>query len=299
MKYNKTLALVPALLLAACGGSEQTMNEKVSPGSVVYSYPADGQPDVSPKADIVLRFSHAVTDDDADLQNKILVESQGQSVPFSISRIDGGKSLKLSPTSKLDELGTYSLTFSEPLIAEGGRQITTPNAVGNAGIQFETRGSFSGPASTTNSAEDFGIAWQVPANNSPFEAMNFSTFRLAMTHPVHPDWKALGGSIQLLDGNGDPVPAMVLVKGNRVTVDPCVVEDPRDCGSKNDVLDTSQTYTLRLDNLASLSSPKPTGSARRLHSHPARPAQPLYCSNRPLIQGWPRARQKTMRPDRF
>jgi len=31
MKYNNTLALIPALLLAACGGDEQTMNEKVYP----------------------------------------------------------------------------------------------------------------------------------------------------------------------------------------------------------------------------------------------------------------------------
>ncbi|SFE97592.1 Ig-like domain-containing protein [Marinobacter sp. DSM 26671] len=256
MKYNNTLALIPALLLAACGGDEQTMNEKVSSGSVVYSYPADGQADVSPKADIVLRFSHALTDEDADLQNKILLQSQEQSLPFSISRIDGGKSLMLSPSSELDTLGDYTVTFSEPLAAEGGRQIDTPNAVGDAGIQFETRGSFSGPASITNSAADFDIAWQVPANNSPFEAMNFSTFRLAMTHPIHPDWKALGGSIQLLDGSGEVVPAMVLVKGNRITVDPCVVEDPRDCGSKDDILDTGQTYTLRLENLASLTSPE-------------------------------------------
>ncbi|WP_338355482.1 Ig-like domain-containing protein [uncultured Marinobacter sp.] len=256
MKYNNTLALIPALLLAACGGDEQTMNEKVSSGSVVYSYPADGQADVSPKADIVLRFSHALTDEDADLQNKILLQSQEQSLPFSISRIDGGKSLMLSPSSELDTLGDYTVTFSEPLAAEGGRQIDTPNAVGDAGIQFETRGSFSGPASITNSAADFDIAWQVPANNSPFEAMNFSTFRLAMTHPIHPDWKALGGSIQLLDGSGEVVPAMVLVKDNRITVDPCVVEDPRDCGSKDDVLDTGQTYTLRLENLASLTSPE-------------------------------------------
>ena len=256
MKYNKTLALIPALLLAACGGDEQTMNEKVSPGSVVYSYPADGQPDVSPKADIVLRFSHALTDEDTDLQNKILLESQGQSLPFSISRIDGGKSLKLSPTSKLDVLGEYTVTFSEPLAAEGGRQIDTPNAVGDAGIQFKTRGSFSGPADLTNSATDFDIAWQVPATDSPFEVVNFSTFRLAMTQPVHPEWKALGGSIQLLDGSGEAVPAMVLVKGNRITVDPCVVDDPQQCGSKDDVLDTSQTYTLRLENLASLTDPQ-------------------------------------------
>ena len=256
MKHYKILALVPALLLAACGGDEQTVNETTSPGSVVYSYPADGQADVSPKADIVLRFSHAVTDEVADLQNKILVESQGQAVAFSINRVDGGKSLKLSPTSELDQLGAYTVTFNEPLMAEGGRKIDIPNAVGDAGIQFETRGSFSGPASKTNLAEAFGIAWQVPANNSPFEVMNFSTFRMAMTHPVHPEWQALGGSIKLLDGNGDEVPTTVLVKGNRITVDPCVVEDPRECGSKNDVLDTNQTYTLQLDNLASLTSPQ-------------------------------------------
>ncbi len=30
MKYNKTLALVPALLLAACGGDEETMNETIN-----------------------------------------------------------------------------------------------------------------------------------------------------------------------------------------------------------------------------------------------------------------------------
>ena len=93
MKYNNTLALIPALLLAACGGDEQTMNEKVSSGSVVYSYPADGQADVSPKADIVLRFSHALTDEDADIPNNILLQSPEQALPLSNNRIDGSKSL--------------------------------------------------------------------------------------------------------------------------------------------------------------------------------------------------------------
>ncbi|WP_417564872.1 Ig-like domain-containing protein [Marinobacter sp.] len=252
MKYNQTLALIPALLLAACGGSEQTMNEKASPGAVVYSYPADGQMGVSPNADIVLRFSHALTGEDADLQTKIRLESEGQSLPFSVTRIDGGKSLKLSPSSKFGNLGTYTVTFTEPLAAEDGRQIGTPNAVGDAGIQFETRGSFSGAAGTANSVDSFGIAWRVPANGTPFETMNFSTFRLAMTNPVHPKWRTLGGSIQLLDGNDEVVPAIILVKGNRITVDPCLVQEPRECGSKDDVLDTNQNYTLRIENLPSL-----------------------------------------------
>lgn len=43
MNYKKILALTPALLLAACGGSEQSMEESVTPGAVVYSYPA-GRP---------------------------------------------------------------------------------------------------------------------------------------------------------------------------------------------------------------------------------------------------------------
>ncbi|WP_330217892.1 Ig-like domain-containing protein [Marinobacter similis] len=72
MKYNKTLALIPALLLAACGGDEQSVT-KTTPGSVVYSYPADGQSGISPAADIVVRFSHAITDTDADLKDKIRV----------------------------------------------------------------------------------------------------------------------------------------------------------------------------------------------------------------------------------
>lgn len=84
--------------------------------------------------------------------------------------------------------------------------------------------------------------------------MNFSTFRLAMTHPVHPDWKKLGGTIELLDSDNQAVPATVLVKGNRITVDPCVTAEPEDCGSKADVLEAGQTYTLKLNNLASLTN---------------------------------------------
>ena len=257
MNYNQTLALIPALLLAACGGDEQTMNEKTTPGLVVYSYPADGQMNVSPKTDIVLRFNHRITDEDTDLQTKIrLASSGGQSIPFSVSRIDEGRSLTLSPATVLEALQSYTVVFDEPLTAEGGRQIATPNAVGEPGIQFDIRTAFSGIAGLANSAEEFDVAWQVPASGTPFEAMNFSTFRLAMTHPVHPDWKSLGGSIELLDESGEAVPATVLVKGNRITVDPCLAEDPQQCGSKNDALDTAQTYTLRLENLASQTRPE-------------------------------------------
>src|SRR5690554_4607925 len=253
MKQFKTLALIPAMLLAACGGDSdtQTMKEKTTPGAMVYSFPMDGQNDVSPKADIVLRFSHAVVDDEATLAEKIKVESDGAAVAFTVKIIDGGKSLKLEPATALASGSDFNVSFSEPLAAEGGRTISTPNAVGEDGIQFNTRAEFSGVASLGTTSDQFGVAWQVPANGSEFKAMNFSTFRLAMTQPVHPEWQKKGGSIELLDKNGDTVPATVLVKGNRITVDPCVADR---CGSKEDVLNAGETYTLKLSNLASLTN---------------------------------------------
>src|SRR5680860_450845 len=258
MKYNKTLALIPALLLAACGGDEQTINQKTTPGSVIYSYPADGQADVSPKADIILRFSHAITEKTTDLPNKISVESDGTAIPFDVEVVDDGRSLKLTTNGALSSASEYSVAFNEPLQAEGGRMINTPNGVGDPGIQFQTRGSFSMSAGLANTSTSFGVAWKVPADDDQsdksFQALNFSTFRFAMTQPVHPDWKELGGSIEMLDQNDQPVPATILVKGNRITVDPCVTPDPQQCGTKQDVLNSGETYTLKFTNLASLTN---------------------------------------------
>ncbi|NWN92893.1 Ig-like domain-containing protein [Marinobacter adhaerens] len=256
MRQFKLLALVPAMFLAACGGDDkQVVEQKATPGSVIYSYPADGQADVSPAADIVLRFSSAITEAEGELQSKINLESGGNNIDFRVEKIDGGKSLKLTTEGAFNTGADYSITFNEPLLAEGGRVIDTPNSVGEPGVQFQTRGSFSGIASDVNTQDDFKIAWSAPSLNNQgaeyFEAMDFSTFRIAMTQPIHPEWQKLGGSIELLGENGEPVHATVLVKGNRITVDPCV-ETADICGSKQDTLNAGETYTLKLSNLASL-----------------------------------------------
>lgn len=253
MKYNKTLALIPALLLAACGGDEQSVI-KTTPGSVVYSYPADGQTGISPAADIVVRFSHAITDTEADLEEKIRVTNGTTAVDFTVTKVDGGHSLRLTPETALSTGSDYSVTFEDPLLAVDARTISTPNARAAEGIQFSTRGGFTGIASLDNSASDFAVAEMIPAPDSEFQPMNFSTFRLTLTHPVHPDWKAMGGQIRLENAAGEPVPATVLVNGRRITVDPCTVEAQELCGTKDDVLKAGERYTLQIQGLPSNTS---------------------------------------------
>ncbi|MDX1755109.1 MAG: Ig-like domain-containing protein [Marinobacter sp.] len=251
MKYNKILALTPALLLAACGGGDkQTLKEVVAPGSTIYSFPADGQSEVSPKADIVLRFSHAITDE--ELTDKIRINDGSSDVPFSVTLIDGGRSLKLSPADNLDLATDYTITFDGNLQAEGGRMVPTPNAFGAEGIQFSTRAGMTGIVGLDSLSAGFAVDEMIPSADGFFQPMDFSTFRLRLTQPVHPEWQEMGGSISLQDANGETVPASVLVKGRFVTIDPCTTEAKSECGLDGDALSPDTRYSVVLANLPSL-----------------------------------------------
>ncbi len=255
MKFSQSLILLPALALTACsGGNDNDAQTLIDPpgttvnGSVVYSYPADGQSEVSTRADLVLRFSHAITDSNEALAEKIRVMNGEQSVDFSITRIDEGRSLKLTPAGQLEPGANYTVTFDGNLAA-GSRAIPTPNAIGDQGIQFSTRAALTGSLQAENLADDFAVIRQIPAPDTAFLPADFSTFRLQLTRPVHPDWQAMGGTIELLDSNGEPVPATVLVKDRAITVDPCIADTPAGCGMDGDLLDYEQTYTLQIENL--------------------------------------------------
>ncbi|WP_375192501.1 Ig-like domain-containing protein [Marinobacter sp.] len=258
MNYNTTLALIPALLLAACGGEEQAMKQNLGPGSVVYSYPSDGQEGISPTADVVLRFSHAITDDEATIRDKIRLSGDAGAVDYTVTKVDNGRSLKLSPTANLTVGSGYSVTFTSPLVTSGSNPVGTPNAQGPDGIQFTTRGGFSGIAGLDNLATDFTVARMIPAPDGELRPTDFSTFRLQLTQPVHPDWRAMGGQIVLEDSSGTTVPAEVIVDQRRITLDPCLTDEPVDCGSKADELTAGATYTLKVKDLPSLTSPGTT-----------------------------------------
>ncbi|MYL25574.1 MULTISPECIES: Ig-like domain-containing protein [Halomonadaceae] len=266
MKQQYTLALIPLLLLTGCmGGEEQSDDIAVSASSaggdayLSYSYPTDGQAGVSPKAEVVLRFSHAVADSAAEATSKIQLEKDGEKdIRYSLEKVDGGRSLVLTPNGGLDAQSDYSVTFEGgSLFAADGSSITEPNAQGEPGIQFSTRNLYDGPNNRVEGADSFEVSSAVPLPDSQksepgqFGPMNFSTFRLKTTHPVHPQWEDMGGSVELTDSNGEPVDAKVIIRGNSITVDPCVTETLAGCGSKDDVLEAGETYTLTLNDLPS------------------------------------------------
>lgn len=252
MNYNKILALTPLLLLTACGaGDEQTMDELQTPGAVIYTYPADGQANVSTKADIVLRFSNPITDEAVADKVQITPTGGGDAIDFSVTPVDDGNSLVLNPADELAPATDYTITFSDALVAEGNRAISTPNAVGEAGVQFSTRGSLGNVAQLANLSDTFEILDSLP-DGETFRFMDFSTLRLRASQPIHPDSAIYGTTVSLLDGNGELVPATLLVKGNMITVDPCTTESKSDCGSPADQLNSAETYTLSITGLTNL-----------------------------------------------
>ena len=248
MKHYKLLALAPAVLLAACGGEEQTVTQPTSPGSVVYTFPADGQTNVSPKADLVLRFSDAITDDAIASKVQVAPSDGGDPVSFSVTPVDNGLSLVLTPSEELKPGTEYTVNFANNLSAAGERSIATPNATGPDGIQFTTRGSFSQVAKLANLSDTFEVINTLPDGDF-FRFMDFSTIRLQTSQPIHPESAIYGQTVSLLDGEGELIPADLLVKGNNLTVDPCTLDDRALCGSGEDKLNPDETYTLSIAGL--------------------------------------------------
>jgi len=255
MNLKTPLLALSVLALAGCNAasdsSTQTMKDTLSPGSLVYAYPADGQSEISPRADVILRFSHALTETSASLEQKISLKSDDHDVRFSVELIDGGKSVKLVPGSSLIPGAEYTLLFSDRLAA-GGRTMATPNATGPEGIQFITRADVSGVQDLDVLSDSFSVERMIPAMGTAFQPMDFSTFRLQLSQPVHPDWKQKGGIIELLDGAGVSVPVSVLAKGRAITIDPCLANTVDRCGREEDLLTGGETYTIRLAGVPGL-----------------------------------------------
>ena len=251
MKLMTTLLLSMMTLMTGCNRENtQTQKEVITPASVIYSFPADGQAEVSPKTDIFLRFSHRIIDEEID--RKIQLSSEHKKIPFNIELMDGGRSLKLSPLGDLDLATDYNVNFSDHLRAEGERIAPNPNATGPAGIQFTTRSGVTGLSGLDSLTASFAVSEQIPSPEGAFSPMDFSTFRLRLTQPIHPQWREMGGSIKLVNSDGETIPATILAKGRSIAIDPCTTLRKSECGLENDVLSPDTSYSVVLSNLPNL-----------------------------------------------
>lgn len=268
MKKQYSLAFLPLLILAGCNGDEEQSVEGTVSGDGVggaaymsYSYPVDGQDGVSPQAEVVLRFSHAIESKD-DASSAIQFQTEGgEDVAFSLEKVDNGRSLVLKPENEggLESQSSYSVTLKEgaSLTTVNGSAIEIASSQGEPGVQFSTRNLYDGPNEKVEGSDAFEIASTVPLPDSQlsspgdFAPMNFSTFRMTTTHPIHPQWRDQGGSVELTDSDGRTVSSNVIIRGHSITVDPCVTETLSACGSKADVLEAGETYTLSVQNLPS------------------------------------------------
>lgn len=212
--------------------------------SVEYSYPADGQINVPPVTDVVLRFTVPV-EDPAVANKLVLTDKEGNRVSFdSVEFVDGGRGLVATVAGDLQSGTQYQLVFDGG-IGSAPNQILTPNAEGIEGIQFTTRPDGVGPKSLTSTSDTFAITQLLPDDQN-FEVMDFSSFRFLFTQPVDPDSVVYGTTVRIVDEDENLVPADVIVKHQSMTIDPCTTASPEDCGSPADQLDSGKSYRLEL-----------------------------------------------------
>ncbi len=221
------------LLLAACGGSDQTATVPASwsqNNTLTFAYPYNGQAQIAPTAPVVLHFAQALSESSAAaLKGHFSISGPGNP-DFTVNIVDEGRGVLLQPVGKLTENANYSVSWSQLASADGD--------IKPEPITFSTRPANKGPRQlVTSGGGAFAVARRLPVQgNFPF--MDFSSLRLQFTQPLDQKTLAygLGKSVSLEDASGALVPARLLASGRLLTIDP--VAD----------LTAGEQYTLRLSS---------------------------------------------------
>ena len=233
---NKTLTIAALLGLAACGGDKDpVIFADLTPGELIYSYPYDGQAEVSVRAPLVLRFSDPLTaEDEATVLTQLQLEADanpGVAIPASAVFVDDKRSLVLTPNEPLAPGTDYQVRFSDVVSTRG------PVTLADGAINFTTRAALRGPAESRSLSSDFEVTRMLP-DGVLLPVMDFSALRVQFTQPLDRASLSYGlemdDSVSLVDDQGALVEAVVIADQRYLTVDPLGDLEP------------GKTYTLTL-----------------------------------------------------
>lgn len=207
------LMLLGLTWLTACGGAgdEPPNHFGAAPAEVLYSYPYEGQRRVSPTSPVVLRFSHPLT---GGADGVRLTDADGNRVALAApERVDGGLGLMVRPAEGDLRPGTGYRVTLDGLESEAG-----PLAFPDGALTFETRLATDG-ANRQRGFDTVLRLREVLPDGEELPFMDFSTLRLRFNQMLDADTLTYGESVSLTTG-GELVPAIMLAKGDVVTLDP-------------------------------------------------------------------------------
>jgi hypothetical protein len=213
MRNNTFIALAITTILSGCGGDGGSVSfdtPQYNRQALYYSYPLDNQKNVAPDAPVVLNFSDALP---IGKDNLSIQDSDGNPVDFTLRTVDNGRGVVLEPVESLRPITDYQVTLSG--VDSDSGEVTFPDGT----LNFTTRAALTGPVSLQRTDATFKVASIFPDDETPFKTLDFSSFRLRTSQPID-NRSAVYGETVTLTHAGQVVPALLLTKGNAITVDP-------------------------------------------------------------------------------